>query len=128
MGIKHSRQLDVDVSAFTAESISFTASSGEQNSFRAVPKGQAWRLQTMRVQNDNATDAATVAFKLVDEDGIKYATLAEGTAEAGGGEFGWVAESEVWVPSGWTVRTYVDIVTGGSSVFWQYTAAVGYSV
>lgn len=103
---------------FRAESVSFTSSVGDQNSSRAVPSDRSWLLQTMRALNGEA-GAKTLAFKLVDADGVTYAVLASASVAASS-ELFWYGD--VLVPAGWTVRAYFLSMAGGSSCNWQYTA------
>jgi hypothetical protein len=103
---------------FRAESVSFSSTAGDQNSARAVPTGQLWRLQTVRALNGEGA-ARTVKFKLVDPDGLTYAVLHEASAAAGD-DIGWVGD--VLVPAQWTIRAYFLGMAGGATCNWQYTA------
>ncbi len=126
MAITHSTPIKLreqDRGTFVAQSVSFTSQAGDQNSSRAVPDGKAWRLQTLRALNGEAS-ARNLSFKLVDPDGITYAVLLPNGATpvqvAAGGELAW--DGDVIVPAGWTVRAYFLAMGGGSTCNWQYTA------
>ena len=105
-----------------SESVSFTSSAGDQNSSRAVPAGKLWLLRTLRSLNGEA-GAHNLGFKLVDPDGLQYATLSMSgifpQSIGAQGECCWFGD--VPVAAGWTVRAYFLGMTGGSTCNWQYT-------
>ncbi len=107
---------------FKNESVSFVSGSGDQNSYRAVPAGAYWELQTLRATNGDTVDRE-ITFKLVDAGGTTHAVLSPTGARqtvGAGEEASWVGK--IIVPELWTVRAYWYGLASGKTCTWQYTA------
>jgi hypothetical protein len=105
------------------QSVSFDSQRGELASYRAVPDGVYWQLQTMRATN--CEDAARpMEFVLADRDGTTHAVLSlEGatpTMVPPHGALAWTGN--VMVASGWRVYARWHAMDGGARCNWQYTA------
>ena len=112
-----------DGGALVNESVSFSSVAGDQGSFRTVPNGKFWRLQTLRALNGEA-GAHKMEFVLTDQDGTTHAVLVDGPSApvsvAAGGTLAW--DGDIIVPQGWRVYARFLGMTGGSTCNWQYTA------
>jgi hypothetical protein len=105
------------------QSVSFDSQRGELASYRAVPDGRYWQLQTMRATNCE-DDPRAMEFVLADQDGTTHAVLSlEGatpTMVAPHGALAW--NGSVMVSAGWRVYARWHGMQGGSRCNWQYTA------
>lgn len=108
---------------FVNQSVSFDSSPGSNASWRAVPEGRLWRLQTLRAANGE-DGPRPMQFLLADRDGTAHAVLSLSAANpvdvAAGGTLAWTGS--VVVPAGWRVYATWAGMTGGARCNWQYTA------
>lgn len=122
VGIDNRSPLDAG-RVFVNQSVSFDSSPGTNASWRAVPDGVRWRLQTLRAVNGE-DGPRPMQFVLADRDGTAHAVLSLSAANpvevAGGGVLAWTGSVEV--PAGWRVYATWQAMAGGARCNWQYTA------
>jgi hypothetical protein len=105
------------------QSVSFDSGRGTLASFRSVPPGRYWEVQTLRATN--CEDAPRpMEFVLADQDGTTHAVLSlEGatpTMVPAHGALAW--NGSVRIPAAWRVYARWHEMTGGKRCNWQYTA------
>jgi hypothetical protein len=108
---------------FVNQSVSFDSQPGTLASFRPVPTGRYWRLQTLRATNCE-DQPRPMEFVLADQDGTTHAVLSlEGATPRvvpAQGALAWTGS--VLVPAGWRVYARWHDMAGGHRCNWQYTA------
>lgn len=105
------------------QSVSFDTTPGTLASFRPVPTGVFWEVQTLRATNCEAEPRA-MEFVLADQDGTTHAVLSlEGatpTVVPPKGALAW--HGSVKIPAHWRVYARWHGMAGGQRCNWQYTA------
>ncbi|MDQ1372996.1 MAG: hypothetical protein QOJ09_334 [Actinomycetota bacterium] len=105
------------------QSVSFDSQRGDLASYRSVPEGRYWQLQTLRATNCE-DQPRPMEFVLADRDGTTHAVLSlEGatpTIVAAHGALAWTGS--VMVAEGWRIYARWHAMAGGGRCNWQYTA------
>lgn len=105
------------------QSVSFDSGRGTLASFRAVPTGRYWEVQTLRATNCE-DGPRPMEFVLADQDGTTHAVLSlEGatpTVVPPNGALAW--NGSVRIPANWRIYARWHEMTGGERCNWQYTA------